>query len=309
MCNSPNGKIPAVMRTFLKDKRVILFVALLAIVALVALGSLLKDVTFSPPHPLSQSESQTIKISVSEVVERIAEVPIWKQVVFWILLFFIILLISSLLSPEMRKRLLLGFLRMALFTFVLIYIVQKNPGFLEGILPQNLFGNGPSEQNPFKDIPAPVFEPPQISGWLSFLITFGIVLLFALVVWRVNRWWVRQNELLALRRPLEELAEITRDSLRDLSLRNASYHDTIIQCYERMSRAVGVKRGLSREISMTPSEFVTRLEKAGLPHESVNRLTQLFETVRYGSQISEQREVDEAISCLTTILKYCGETV
>jgi hypothetical protein len=125
----------------------------------------------------------------------------------------------------------------------------------------------------------------------------------------VNRWWVRQNELLALRRPLEELAEITRDSLRDLSLRNASYHDTIIQCYERMSRAVGVKRGLSREISMTPSEFVTRLEKAGLPHESVNRLTQLFETVRYGSQISEQREVDEAISCLTTILKYCGETV
>jgi hypothetical protein len=51
------------------------------------------------------------------------------------------------------------------------------------------------------------------------------------------------------------------------------------------------------------------LEKAGLPREPVNRLTRLFESVRYGARTSAQSDVDEAIACLTSILKYCGEAV
>ncbi len=297
------------MAGIFKDKRVILIVALFSILALVVLGSTLRDVSFRAPQPLRQSDSETIKISVGEVITRIGEVPLWKQVAFWILLFFFILLVSSLLSPEMRKRLLLGFIRMALFAIVFIYIVQNNPSFFEGIFAQAGLGNGTAPPNPFKDIPPPVFEPPHISGWLSFFVTFGIVLLVSIVVWRINRWWAHQNELLALRRPLEELAEITRTSIKELSLGAASYHDTIIQCYERMSSVVGMKRGLSRDVAMTPAEFASRLEKAGLPREPVNRLTRLFETARYGTQVSGQSEVDEAISCLTSILKYCGETL
>jgi Domain of unknown function (DUF4129) len=60
---------------------------------------------------------------------------------------------------------------------------------------------------------------------------------------------------------------------------------------------------------MTPGEFATRLEQAGLPSDAVHRLTHLFERVRYGGHRSATPEVNEAVACLTTILQYCGEAV
>lgn len=296
------------MEKISKDKRVILFVSLMTLLALVLLGSALKDVSFLPVQRLSQTDSETIQVSVGELFDRIVEVPFWKQAVFWVLLFFFVLLISSLLSPEMRKRVLLGFLRIMLFTVLFIYIIENNPGFLQGLFTQGIPGADSAIASLVEDIPPPIFEPPQISGWLSFFIALVIILLSVFLIWRVNRWWTRQNELLALRRPLDEIAQIARTSLQELSLGNASPHDAIIQCYERMSRVVESKRGLNREFAMTPAEFAARLERAGLPREPVNQLTHLFEAARYGAQTTEQHDVDEAIACLTSILKYCGET-
>jgi len=297
------------MESFPKDKRVILCMALLALVSLIVLGSALKEVSFPPAQRLSQSDSETIQISVGGVINRIAEVPFWKQAVFWILLFFLVLMVSSLLSPELRKRILTGFLRIALFAILFLYLIENNPGFLAGLFSQGIPGADSSAPSLLENVPAPVFEAPQISGWLSYLITFVIILAAALIFWRVNLWWARRNEILNLGRPLGAIAEIARTSLQELSLGNVTAQDAIIQCYERMSRTVDTKRGLYRDSAMTSSEFVTRLESAGLPYEPVNRLTRLFESIRYGARTSEQRDVDEAISCLTSILEYCGETV
>jgi hypothetical protein len=82
-----------------------------------------------------------------------------------------------------------------------------------------------------------------------------------------------------------------------------------MNCYYRMSDAVADKRDLQRKDSMTPSEFAVRLEQAGLPGEAVRRLTALFEAVRYGDRRSSQREVNEAVACLNSILIHCGEPV
>lgn len=295
------------MKTLSKDRRMVLFAALLALVSLIVLGSSLKDIAFRPTQPLSQSDSETIQVSVGDVIDKIADIPVWKQALFWTLLFLLVILVASLLSPEMRKRLLIGFIRMALFIIVFLYITKTNPEFLRELFSLGLPGADQTSSSLTEDIPPPVFEPPQISGWFSFFITFGIILLIGLVVWRINRWRLRQNELFAMRRPLEEIAEVARASLKELSLGDSSAHDVIIQCYERMSRVVVTKRGLNRDFAMTPSEFAVRLEKAGLPHGPVNRLTRLFESVRYGSRTSDQRDVDEAISCLNFILEYCGE--
>jgi hypothetical protein len=83
--------------------------------------------------------------------------------------------------------------------------------------------------------------------------------------------------------------------------------DVIINCYLRMSDVVADKRKLQREIAMTPQEFALRLERAGLPGDAVGRLTRLFEIVRYGDRKSAPKDVNEAVSCLNTILHYCGE--
>jgi len=156
-------------------------------------------------------------------------------------------------------------------------------------------------------IPTPVFQPPQVSGWISFFITFGILLLAAFLFWRINRWWLHRKLTTGAPRPLDEIAEAARASLHTLSS-EGSVQDKIIQCYADMSRALNARRGLYREYAMTPAEFAVRLEKAGLPSEPVNRLTRLFESVRYGARTSAQRDVDEAIACLKSILKYCGES-
>jgi hypothetical protein len=46
-----------------------------------------------------------------------------------------------------------------------------------------------------------------------------------------------------------------------------------------------------------------------LPGDAVQRLTRLFEAVRYGGYRSGRKDVNEAVACLTSILNYCGETV
>ena len=85
--------------------------------------------------------------------------------------------------------------------------------------------------------------------------------------------------------------------------------DVIMDCYYRMSDIVFEKKNMDRSASMTPSEFASQLENAGLPSDAVRRLTRLFESVRYGGRKSDSVSVNEAVACLTTILHYCGETV
>jgi hypothetical protein len=157
------------------------------------------------------------------------------------------------------------------------------------------------------NLTAPVFVPSEISPAFSYLISFGVALLLLVTTWALYRGWQKYMAL-SNKKPLEEIARIARSSLHDLtSGRDSS--DVIINCYLRMSEVVSNKRQLHRSVAMTPHEFALRLEQAGLPGDAVNRLTRLFEVVRYGDRKSSPRDVNEAVNCLTTILHYCGEPV
>jgi hypothetical protein len=81
----------------------------------------------------------------------------------------------------------------------------------------------------------------------------------------------------------------------------------IVDSYIRMSDAVAKRRGLTRKHDVTPSEFAAYLEKAGVPGDAVRTLTRLFESVRYGARRSTTDENEQAVTCLTAILNYCGE--
>jgi hypothetical protein len=52
---------------------------------------------------------------------------------------------------------------------------------------------------------------------------------------------------------------------------------------------------------MTPREFEQHLAEAGLGDDHIRRLTRLFESVRYGSNIPTKAEEEEALSCLNAI--------
>jgi hypothetical protein len=59
---------------------------------------------------------------------------------------------------------------------------------------------------------------------------------------------------------------------------------------------------------MTPREFEARLATAGLREDHIQRLTRLFEAVRYGTQSPGKREEREAVDCLTAIVRFCKGT-
>ena len=297
------------MRKRFEDKRWKLALAFLALVSLVLLVGALKTMDFRPAQPIGSSDSNARSVDLSTVATLLgeaAEVSFWRQIIFWGGLFVIVLLISSLLSPELRKQLIKTFLRFASFAIIFLYIIKNNPDILAGLFLQLSSFGETANVSPGQEIAPPVFRSPQIPSFLSFIITFVLILLGIALLWVLNYWWKKQKELISARQPLKEIADIARLSLKDLASGKDS-KDAIIQCYERMSNVVSAKRGLHREYAMTPAEFASRLERAGLPREPLTRLTRLFESVRYGGYVSGAPEINEAVTCLTSILKYCGE--
>ncbi len=99
---------------------------------------------------------------------------------------------------------------------------------------------------------------------------------------------------------LEELAlsaEATAASLRA----GYSLADAVLRCYADMCAIVRLERGLSRAQGMTPREFELALQRAGLPGPSLQRLTRLFEQVRYGGEQMSERDRREAVACLEAV--------
>jgi hypothetical protein len=237
------------------------------------------------------------------VIRAIGDVPVWKQVIFWVMLFLLVLLVSSILSPELRKRVIRTFTTFAISFWIIIYLLENNlltlPDLSRGLEAK---GADAADELP----PFPVFKPPDVPNWMNFLISLGLVLALLALTWGLVRWWQRLSRLRALSRPLDDLANIAQSSLNDLAA-GQDWDDVIVNCYARMSEAVSRRRGLIRKETMTPAEFARRLEQAGLPGDPVRRLTRLFESVRYGAKKSSQNEINEAVSCLTAILHHCGE--
>jgi len=294
------------MRQFFSQKRFILLLSIISLILLALLASALQNVEFRDGHSLGRAESRSIQFSIERATREIAAISFWKQVAFWLLLAVFVLLIAALLSPEGRKRLLRMFITFALSFWAIYYLLKNNLLELPNLMIGAGAGPGPDAIN--DSPPLPVFTPPDIPGWMNFLISLGVVLALLILAWSLNRWWQRVKLSYASAETLKDLASVARSSLHDLS-GGADWADAITNCYVRMSDVVGRKRGLSRQKDMTPAEFAYRLERAGLPSDPVRRLTRLFESVRYGARKPVSTEINEAVSCLNAILHYCGEEV
>jgi len=83
--------------------------------------------------------------------------------------------------------------------------------------------------------------------------------------------------------------------------------DVIVNCYRQMSLVLEKKQGIKRKESMTTREFERLLESAGIPHDPVHQLTQLFEAVRYGNRQPNPMDEQNAIHCLEAIMLYSRE--
>ncbi len=278
---------------------------LLAILALVLLAAGLRDVSFSEPRQFSQAESESISFSVAALVEGLASVPRWKQIVFWVGVYLLVLIVTSILSPELRKRLLWAITRLAILSLAVLYLVQNRERFgLLDFAPLDLGAS--TTATPLVDLAPPVFSPPDLPPALTYLLSVAVLLLTLGLLWLFGRGFASRRFRPAKDLSLEDIAAAARASLHNLST-GLDWQDSIIRCYENMTEVVARRRGFQRDLHLTPSEFAAHLEQSGLPAEAVRRLTRLFEAVRYGARTGSPRESAEAADCLREVLHYCGE--
>jgi hypothetical protein len=74
----------------------------------------------------------------------------------------------------------------------------------------------------------------------------------------------------------------------------------ILRCYQEMTEIMSQAERIPNYSYFTPREFAAHLRQQGMKDDDVQRLTLIFEAVRYGARSGEEF-VDEAIVCLRSI--------
>src|SRR5215475_5191731 len=104
------------MRSLFENKRLVLLLAVLALGALTVLAISLNEVPFREGQNFGRDGATNFQIATQDIGQIWVQVPIWKQILVWILAGLMVVLVGLLLSPEMRKRMILIFIRVG-FTF------------------------------------------------------------------------------------------------------------------------------------------------------------------------------------------------
>lgn len=209
-------------------------------------------------------------------------------------------ILYSLFSKRGRRRL-LGDLLVLAVLMGFVYLLSKNAAPLPE--PEVL----PELGEPGSNVPTPAPAPDpfvaQTPDWLEILASVGVALLLTAAVGLAYRWWLS-------RRPpefspaLDRLGEEAQRAV-DALYAGGDVKDTVIRSYLQMSRILHEERGIQRGSTMTPQEFEGILVRKGFPREPVQRLTRLFEEVRYGARRPAEAEEQAAIASLSAIADFC----
>jgi hypothetical protein len=228
-------------------------------------------------------------------------------IVLWLssTLLMLALVIYGIISPETRKRTLRN-LALVFCLLAVILLVNRPDDAVEqltdepaGELPlQEVVAAGNAEEAPSPGFDFAV-DPPQWTVWgLAYLLALFLAAGIVATAWFI---WRHTHPPAS---SLEQLAQEAQGAL-DALRAGADPKDTVLRCYLEMSRVLRKQRGIVRKQAMTAREFERSLGQAGLPDQQVQRLTRLFEGVRYGARMPEEREKSQAIECLTAIVEAC----
>ncbi len=230
-------------------------------------------------------------------------IRIMQTIFVFALVLFPLAVIMVMLDPELRKRVVRTLLVMVLI-FTLAGMWLNNLTELEEG-EDDIFG-APGNlddlrggADPFTD---ESFDVEGVPSWIPLGLSLVAGLLVALIVISVVRQ-VRRDRLEreASLAPFARRVEMALDELEQ----GGDLQNTITRCYAEMIHMVREQRGVQRGSTVTAREFTDHLIRAKMPPSAVNRLTQLFESVRYGlGGVGPQDETD-AITSLQAIADAC----
>jgi hypothetical protein len=269
-------------------------------VAIVILSAGLSEVDLLPGQSFFIEGEPEAEVDFAPLPPGHILIALLRAVVSITLLLLPVVVIYAILSPEFRKH---------VFKRLLSFLVLVAAADLLKRTWPDLFGWEEGATFSVASVPAEpslemtpvrfIADPP---AWLVLAISLGVTLLLSALL--VGGVWFLRHRTRRSTGPLEQLAHEAEEAL-ELLQAGSDLKDIVMRCYAEMSRTLDRERGIIRQESMTPREFEGRLVEVGLPGGPVHRLTRLFEQVRYGSKVADEREEEQALACLTAIVAAC----
>lgn len=241
-------------------------------------------------------------------VGQLAEGLSWSMVLFQGVIAALILLLPvyiliGLLSKEERNKLLANVIMILLLLLIMIWPYKNDQA---NIQPDELFTLLPE----FNNLPKVELDPDglptfqaDLKPWLLPLIMIGTAVLLAAAAFFSSKFLSTRDSL--DRSPYLDIAENAQTALEEIEGAKIDFDDIIIRCYAEMSHTLQTEQGIQRDQAMTTSEFEQELLSKGFPAQPIQRLTQLFEQVRYGHQHPMEDEKQVAAESLSEIIDFC----
>ena len=273
--------------------------SMLVLLSLALLGSLLISTSLSGLHlqaglpfpgpngEVGPSNGQTGFYEV-DPISGPASTDFLRIIPFLFLFVFIYLMFRY----EGLKRVVFGVLALCLLLWILAVV-------LNWLMPVD-FGNKKIIDDlsvPPQEMPSDIFQiesignAPPIFIWL--VITGLVLLVFAVGIWLYRTTSKAPST-------TDLIKEEARNALKEIQ-EGKELSNIVIRCYMQMVHVLETERGIEREDSMTTQEFKRLLVSHDFPERAVNRLTSLFEKVRYGNKRIEVNDEVTAVDCLTAI--------
>jgi hypothetical protein len=272
-------------------------VPLVAILALIALAAAISELQFGSGFrieapkdsstPPQSSDSQTIIVSPgSDFGKELLVILIWGLLVAAIF--------SMILWPENLRETLKRAIATAVWIAAIYFLYRR---FREQGAEENATLGSESSQpsvNPNDLIPN--WNEMQVPLWFIFSLLLGVGGVIIVCILLVRRLWIaRQAQAL-----WGDFADLAGQAARELR-GGAGLRDVVLRCYHEMSVLLAERKKIHISQSMTAREFENNLITVGIQDTHVHRLTQLFESVRYGRNQPTATEESEAIACLEAI--------
>jgi Domain of unknown function (DUF4129)/Domain of unknown function (DUF4381) len=277
-----------------------LFVGAILLLLLLAMGINGLQLLPGQPFNLGQPAPANIATELLGGNDNILGVPLIRAVLLVSAILFPIAIVSMLLTAKGRRQLFAAL--MATISLALIFLTLRRlvrPDGNQSFAPAAQAADAAPPAA--SQMPIDVFNPTS-SEWLVIGVSLVIALLLCVAIIAIVRLaWRRRHP---SDTALLEVAEQAQQALDALQA-GGEIRDVILRCYAEMSRVLQKERGIQRRAAMTAREFEQALHERGIPDEPVQRLTRLFEQVRYGHEHPGADGEQAAAASLNAIVAAC----
>jgi membrane protein implicated in regulation of membrane protease activity len=282
-------------------RQVILLASLIALAGIlfILVGGL-EEVELLPGKPLPNLFSLLLRPSAGSSSQPGDEIETVGFIASALLLACLVLsVVGVIISPRFRRRLVnLAILAIVLFLALSAYQARERQLGAQSQGPAEEVGGGPSL--PGESPPGPEVPPVKASTWMVALAAIGgaaaAVAVGMFVAVKVYPVLLGRR---ARRGTLEELAERAGEAA-DAIRSGTDPRDAVLRCYKEMCAILSREGQVHNLSALTPREFSALLRTRGMRDEHVDRLTAIFEEVRYGARDGVPF-AGEATACLEAI--------